>query len=308
MKGAPSVHAEKLKDLLPCAMLEIEQRRFRAEEDARKKEEWEQSRLLCECEQDGKDLSRMHDRLDVFESQLQCKDHAKHRLIRNRHLLLPSRFDLSAAEAREEMARDPGLLVEGDPEGGMCSLVRWDAGCASCGRAFELAASGNPLKERDVPSNQLSLLDVASSPMLETLAANQSQDEPHGVVRCPHCGRASKLDYHASELVVMFDWPMIAIGPSRASFSRDAGILGLPSRIAPDWLGVSFDLAEGEAWQGLLNVARFGLRPEAARRFDEYPIAEAIVRLLRENGVDATRIARQLPLSINGLIEALGRF
>ncbi len=303
----PSIHADTISIIVPRALLIVDEYRQLVQEDARRKLEWEQSRSLPIIkEYEDKGYTEMHRRLSQFEAQLRCGNDKTHRLIRNKHVLLTTMVDLPASDAPDAVAKDPGLRLVNSPEKGVTSFVRWDAGCSSCGGTFELGSSGKPMREADALDDQLTLFDVEESPLWDILKDEAGISMPQGSVPCPSCGRVSKLSLDASEIIVAFNWPIIAIAPCRVPFNRAGNALELSRRIIPEHLGMYFNLAKGWAWHGLADASKRGLRPDVAQRLDEYPIAEAVARLLSKNGVEIERVQLGCSMSINELIEAIG--
>ena len=247
----------------------------------------------------------MHERLAQFERELRRGNDKSCHLVRNRHILLSTFANLPASEAREGIARDPGLCVFGVSEKDDIILIRWDAGCSYCGSAFEIDANGKPMKAPDVNDTQISLFSATDPPFWEILEGGPKGCEPEGRVRCPVCGRPSKLGSYAMELAVTLDWPIISTSALTPPFGRGGEILDISHRIRPGCLGANLNLIDGSIQHGWANASRTELDPDAAERLDEYPLAEAVATLLHKNGIEITGIQRGCPLPINELLRVL---
>ena len=299
-------HADRISIVAPRALSEAGRRRSRAREDACKREEWELSRLSQPRTKarGEKGYAEMRGRLAQFERELRRGNSKRRRLVRNRHVLLPTTVVLSVPEAREAVARDPGLRFVGHLAENRVCLIRWDAGCSSCGSAFELGGSGKPVTTLAVADGQLSLFSASDSPLWEILEEGEGGRTPTGFVRCPCCGRSSKLGRYAMELAVAFAWPIVTISSWVPPFGREGDVLGISHRIAPFCHELQLNLATGKVQHGLTRVSKSRLGSDAARNFDEYPISEAVARLLAKNGVEFERVKLGCSMPINDLIEA----
>ena len=223
------------------------------------------------------------------------------REIRNRHFLERNLVELPSNEAREAITTDPGLRIIRSwdiADDRVFLLVRYDAGCAFCGKPFELNVHGEPVSERDLsnPSAELQVLEsmLGAGPSWR----NDAPEQPHAPVSCPHCGWASALDNKIKSIELEYDETGIRTVPHPVVLGGSWMDYCWYGETMVEPIGFEIDWERGKITYAGEDVTYSGLPDAAMFHLAQFPIVPAALEALDAFNPD---IFNSLPKPIENL-------